>query len=165
MLLALIERDVIIVPISKSIKTIEKYIKISESEHFIDIQNSFISIKHINNVVKHPMLIELKERKDPGLILFSSGTTGEPKAALHDLKFLLNKFKKEGKRLSTVTFLLFDHIGGFNTMMYTLVNGGLMATLEARSADEVCSLIEKYHLEVASNFSYIYKSYFIKWSL
>ena len=82
------------------------------------------------------------------MILFSSGTTGEPKAALHDLAFLLEKFKKEGKKLSTVTFLLFDHIGGFNTMMHTLVNGGLIVTLKTRSADEVCSLIEKYKLEL-----------------
>ena len=94
------------------------------------------------------MLLNLKEKKAPGLILFSSGTTGEPKAALHNLTFLLDKFRKDGKRLSTVTFLLFDHIGGFNTMMHTLVNGGLIVTLKTRTADEVCSLIEKYKLQL-----------------
>ncbi len=62
MLLALIERDAIIVLISKSIKTIEKYIEISESEYFIDIQDNFISIKYTNNVVQHHMLRELKEK-------------------------------------------------------------------------------------------------------
>ena len=92
--------------------------------------------------------MKLKEEKAPGLILFSSGTTGEPKAALHDLTFLLEKFKKPGKTLTTVTFLLFDHIGGFNTMMHTIANGGTIITLKTRSPDEVCSLIEKYKIEL-----------------
>lgn len=146
--LALIEIDAIIVPISKTIKNIESYIKVSESEYFIDEQSEDIKINNLKTQVKHEMLLGLKEKKAPGLILFSSGTTGEPKAALHNLTFLLDKFRKEGKRLSTVTFLLFDHIGGFNTMMHTLVNGGLIVTLKTRTADEVCSLIEKYKLQL-----------------
>lgn len=148
MFLALIELDTIIVPISKTIKNIESYIKVSESEYFIDEQSEDIQIKNLNRKVTHEMLLNLKEKKAPGLILFSSGTTGEPKAALHNLTFLLDKFRKDGKRLSTVTFLLFDHIGGFNTMMHTLVNGGLIVTLKTRTADEVCSLIEKYKLQL-----------------
>lgn len=148
MFLALIENDCIIVPISQTIKSIDSYIKVSESEYFIDIRENETKIDKLNIKVIHPMLLDLKSKKSPGLILFSSGTTGEPKAALHDLTFLLEKFKKDGKKLSTVTFLLFDHIGGFNTMMHTLVNGGLIVTLKTRTADEVCSLIEKYKLEL-----------------
>ena len=101
-----------------------------------------------NNEINHPMLSELVSNNKPGLVLFSSGTTGEPKAALHDITFLLEKFKNNGKKLNTVTFLLYDHIGGFNTMVYTLVNGGIMATLKDRTPDEVCSLIEKYKLDL-----------------
>ncbi len=147
MFLALIEIDAIIVPISKTVKATDSYVKVSQSEYFIDIQEDY-SIKFLESTPSHEMLLGLKEKKAPGLILFSSGTTGEPKAALHDLTFLLDKFRVEGKRLSTVTFLLFDHIGGFNTMMHTLVNGGLSVTLKTRSADEVCSLIEKYKLQL-----------------
>ncbi len=148
MFLALIEIDAIIVPISKTIKNIESYIRVSESEYFIDEQSEDVKVNKLDTEVKHQMLLDLKEKKAPGLILFSSGTTGEPKAALHNLTYLLDKFRKEGKRLSTVTFLLFDHIGGFNTMMHTLVNGGLIVTLKTRTADEVCSLIEKYKLQL-----------------
>lgn len=148
MFLALIEYNAIIVPISKTIKTIDSYINISESEYFIDINNNQIIIKETGNKTTHAMLTALQKENAPGLILFSSGTTGVPKAAVHNLTFLLEKFKKEGKRLSTVTFLLFDHIGGFNTMMHTLTNGGLIVTLKTRSADEVCSIIEKYKLEL-----------------
>lgn len=149
MFLALIEFDSIIVPISKTIKSIDSYVKVSESEYFINIdeENNF-NLKNLSQSVSHEMLLGLKSKEVPGLILFSSGTTGEPKAALHDLTYLLDKFRVDGKRLSTVTFLLFDHIGGFNTMMHTLVNGGLAVTLKTRSADEVCSLVEKYKLEL-----------------
>lgn len=147
MFLALIELNAIIVPISKTVKAIDSYVKVSQSEYFIDIQEDYL-IKSLDNVANHQMILNLKSKNAPGLILFSSGTTGEPKAALHDLTFLLDKFRLEGKRLSTVTFLLFDHIGGFNTMMHTLVNGGLAVTLKTRSVDEVCSLIEKYKLQL-----------------
>ena len=148
MFLALIEHNAIIVPISKTIKNIENYIRISESEYFIDLENNEINLKRSDTQVTHPMLLNLKKEKSAGLILFSSGTTGEPKAALHNLKFLLERFKKPGKQLTTVTFLLFDHIGGFNTMMHALTNGGTIVTLRTRSPEEVCSLIEKYKIEL-----------------
>lgn len=41
------------------------------------------------------------------------------KETLYDLKILLNKFKKEGKCLFIVIFLLFEHTESFNTMMHT----------------------------------------------
>lgn len=146
-MIALIERDVIVVPISKAIKGKDNYIRISETEYVIDLSEGE-SISSTGATVTHPLLRELIDRGNPGLILFSSGTTGEPKAALHDLSFLMKKFEKPGKRLSTVTFLLFDHIGGFNTMMHSLSSGSLIVTLKDRSPEEVCKLIEKYHVEL-----------------
>ena len=109
LLIALIERDMIIVPISRTIKEKDRYIRISESQYVIDLWQN-INISRTNTEVKHKMLRTLIRKQAPGLILFSSGTTGEPKAALHDLTFLMKKFEKPGKCLSTVTFLLFDHM-------------------------------------------------------
>lgn len=145
--IALIELDIIIVPISQTIKNKDSYIKISESNYVINIEN-VIDIKDVKVTTTHPMLRNLIDKQVPGLILFSSGTTGEPKAALHDLTYLMEKFKKPGKCLSTVTFLLFDHIGGFNTMMHSLSSGSVIATLTSRSPEEVCSIIEKYRIEL-----------------
>lgn len=147
MFLCLIERDMIIVPISKTIKNVDSYVRISQCQYVIEINTTTVARK-MENEVSHPMLVELIDAGVPGLILFSSGTTGEPKAALHDLTPLIEKFKKPGKCLKTVTFLLFDHIGGFNTMMHSLANGGMIATLKSRSPEEVCKLIEQYQLEL-----------------
>lgn len=147
LLIALIERDMIIVPISRTIKEKDRYIRISESQYVIDLWQN-INISRTNTEVKHKMLRTLIRKQAPGLILFSSGTTGEPKAALHDLTFLMKKFEKPGKCLSTVTFLLFDHIGGFNTIMHSLSSGCMIATLKDRSPEEVCRIIEKYKIEL-----------------
>ncbi len=148
LMLALVECDVIIVPISKTIKQIDSYLRVSETEVFIDASGDSLRIKRMGNVVEHPMLLQLRETRNPGLILFSSGTTGEPKAALHDLTYLMKKFKKPGKVLRTITFLLFDHIGGFNTLFHSLANGGTIVTVQTREAEEICQLIERYHVEL-----------------
>jgi acyl-CoA synthetase (AMP-forming)/AMP-acid ligase II len=147
--LALIENDSIIVPISKSVKSVNDYNRVAEVGFVIDLSDDVnVKAAEIGAIVKHPMLCSLIEKQHPGLILFSSGTIGEPKVALHDMVQLIEKFKKTGKKISTVTFLLFDHIGGFNTMMHSLSSGSLIVTLKERSSEEVCRLIAQYHVEL-----------------
>jgi long-chain acyl-CoA synthetase len=148
MFLSLITLNCIIVPISKSTKNIDKHLKVSESEWFIDVSDEIINIQNLNISVLHPALLELKTKRESGLIIFSSGTTNEPKATLHSLPRLMDKFKEPGFTLKTIAFLLFDHISGFNTMMLSLANGGLIATVNKRTPDEICKIIEKYSIEL-----------------
>lgn len=149
LLLALIENGCILVPISSVVKNLQEYLDIAEVNYFINLTNEEPILKNINIKVKHKLLLELIEnRKNPGLILFSSGTTGKPKAALHDLVPLLQKFKVKRKAMRTITFLLFDHIGGFNTLFHILSNNGTIVALEDRSPDKVCEMIEKYNVEL-----------------
>ena len=96
----------------------------------------------------HPFYEQLRTARHPGLVLFSSGSTGQPKAALHDLARLLPKFQTPRQKLRTLVFLLLDHIGGINTLFYTLANGGAAVLASARSAAAVCSAIETHRVEL-----------------
>jgi|APSaa5957512622_1039677.scaffolds.fasta_scaffold22382_2 long-chain acyl-CoA synthetase len=146
--LALIDNGNIIVPVSFSVKDPEDYYSIAEVGSIIEIRDDKQILKKLPQDVSHKILIELKQRKHPGLILFSSGTTGESKASVNDFRSLLNKYKIKHKPLVTISFLLFDHIGGINTLFYILSNAGTLIALEDRSPENVCKLIEKYNVEL-----------------
>ena len=147
MMLALIERNTIMVPISFAVKNIDEYLRIFQAQFVIYAENNY-KIETINRTVEHPMLLDLIKRNSAGIIFFSSGTTGEPKAALHNLDHLMKKFMTQGRKISMLTFLLFDHEGGFNTIMHALSSGSMIATLRERSPEEVCNIIEKYKIEL-----------------
>ncbi|MCF6243222.1 MAG: fatty acid--CoA ligase family protein [Bacteroidales bacterium] len=149
LMLALIENGNIFVPFSFANKDIEEKIQSAEVEHYIkfDKEGNF---QFIDTEIKanHQLIEELRQRKHPGVIVFSSGSTGKPKAALHDYTHLLNKFKVQRATLRTVTFLLFDHWGGINTLLYILSNTGVIGVPDVRSPEEVCEFIERYKIEL-----------------
>jgi acyl-coenzyme A synthetase/AMP-(fatty) acid ligase len=90
----------------------------------------------------------MRQAGHPGLVLFSSGSTGKSKAAVHDLSLLLEKFKTSRRSQRAITFLLYDHIGGVNTMLYTLSNAGCMVTVADRSPDTVLAAVEKFRVDL-----------------
>lgn len=147
-LLALIGKDCIVVPISNGVKNPERYREIAECEYGIAFQdgNMVCGVREIRP--SNPLTLSLKQKSHPGIVFFSSGTTGDPKGAIHDLVPLLEKFKRPGKTLKTVTFLLFDHIGGFNTVMHAVTHGGTIVTVESRDADDVLSMVEREQVEL-----------------
>jgi len=148
-LICLIDMNCIIVPFnySQRAKNKKKY-KLAGIKHLITIdENDKVEIKEYTEL-SYSYYDMLKKNNKPGLVLFTSGSSGEPKAAVHDFSKLLDKFKVKRKSLSTLNFLLFDHWGGLNTMFYTLFNGGIVVSVVDRKPDAVCELIEKYKLEL-----------------
>ena len=150
LLLALIEHGCIFVPITDSVSTKkDKFIEVAEGEYSFTInKDDEVSIRKLGNNSSHQIYEKLKSSGHPGLVLFSSGTTGESKAAVHDITGILEKFKTPRHTLRSITFLLYDHIGGFNTLLYLLSNAGLIVTVKDRSPDAVLSAIQKYRVEL-----------------
>lgn len=113
----------------------------------VDENDNVVFNEHENRNT-HPFYEKLRTINHPGLVLFTSGTSGEPKAAVHDFIKLLEKFRTRKKSLRTLNFLLFDHWGGLNTMFHTLSNGGVIMALKDRRPQAICSYIEKHKIEL-----------------
>jgi len=98
--------------------------------------------------VDHPLLVQLQKRDRPGLVLFSSGSTGESKASALDFTRLLAKFEVPRPAYCTLVFLLLDHIGGINTLLHGLCHGGTIVTTHDRSPEAVCAAIEAHRIQL-----------------
>jgi acyl-CoA synthetase (AMP-forming)/AMP-acid ligase II len=90
----------------------------------------------------------LKNRKASGFIIFSSGSTGRAKAILHEADRFLAKFENAGKAFRTLTFLLFDHIAGLDTLFYGLASGGTVVFPDNRDPVSVARLMQDTRVEV-----------------
>jgi long-chain acyl-CoA synthetase len=150
LLLALIEKACIIVPLTKTSNINEaRLFEIAQVEFVFRVSSKdFITTEIISKRTDNTYYKVIRERKHPGLVLFTSGTSGEPKAAVHDFMSLLEKFKKRKLTLRTLNFLLFDHWGGLNTMFYILSNGGVVIAAKDRNPENICKLIEEYKIEL-----------------
>jgi acyl-CoA synthetase (AMP-forming)/AMP-acid ligase II len=95
------------------------------------------------------LINQLAARGHAGLILFSSGTSGEPKGMLHDLNALLDRYSEVRPRADrTLQLLLADHIGGLDSAFRTLFAGSTLVVPEARSALAVGAAVERYDVNI-----------------
>jgi acyl-CoA synthetase (AMP-forming)/AMP-acid ligase II len=150
LLFALYENKNIIVPITTNIKDeIEDRVEESFTDKIIMISGSNYSIQENRSNVKHQMIKDLQSSLHSGLILFSSGSTGKPKAMIHDFDNLVDHYKgKKSKVLNMLIFLMFDHIGGLNTLLNMASMGATMILPENRNPDSICKLIQDYKIRV-----------------
>jgi long-chain acyl-CoA synthetase len=150
LMLCLIERSCTVVPLTASVENKKnEFRRIAEVELIITIDaHDAVDFILTRSTVKHPLLLELRTTGHPGLILFSSGSTGASKAALHDFAPLLEKFKVRRSAKRMITFLLFDHIGGVNTLLYALSNAGTIVTVDDRSPATVAKAIQDFRVQV-----------------
>ena len=148
---ALQENHNIIVPITTKVQTeIDDRIAVAGCDYIVSIDGdewSFEKCEHSDE--PHQLVVSLQNEAHAGLILFSSGSTGKPKAMIHNLDNLIETYKdKRGKRLVFLIFLMFDHIGGLNTLLNCLSMNVAMVFPETREPDHVAHLIEKYKVNI-----------------
>jgi long-chain acyl-CoA synthetase len=150
LLLALIDRRCIVVPLTSSVEMKKpEFREVAEVEVVAAVDSADgVAFEATGVTATHDLTETLRSRQHPGLVLFSSGSTGKSKAALHDFVPLLEKFRVPRHSMRAITFLLFDHIGGVNTLLYTLSNTGCVITTEDRSPDAVCRAIATHRAEI-----------------
>jgi acyl-coenzyme A synthetase/AMP-(fatty) acid ligase len=150
LLLALVERGSIVVPCTEGAPARRRQLAdIAQGEYLADVSAADeVAWQRLGHQAAHPLYDRLRADGHPGLVLFSSGSTGHVKAAVHDFDRLLEKYRTRRRDLRTLTFLLYDHIGGVDTLLYSLSNASCLVTVPDRSPDTVCAAVQEHGVEV-----------------
>lgn len=148
-LLALYENKNIVVPITS---VVEKEISERINEVSVDaiVNLRLATVSKLNQTIqRHEIIKKLNDENKSGLIIFSSGSTGRPKAMVHDMDNLVSVYlKKRIRKITFMVFLMFDHIGGINTLFNCLATGATVVVPTKREPKEIISLIDKYKVQV-----------------
>ncbi len=151
MLLALLGEGAIVAPLLPgSLLRAPQLLDLADPAFRIDIgEDETANIAAVQQAAPpHPLVETLRHRSLPGLILFTSGSTGEPKGVVHDFSRLAAKFAQRRPAFRMMSFLTFDHAGGINTLLHAIATASPIVLLEKRSVDYVCGQIERHALEL-----------------
>lgn len=150
LLLALASNKNIIVPVTELPEAeVKDRVDAAAVDILLTVEGGKYTIERFQSQPKHSITLQLNKEQKSGLILFSSGSTGKPKAMIHDFDNLVSSYMdRRGKELIFLVFLLFDHIGGINTLLNCLSLGSTIVIPENREPQYVCQLIEKYKVNV-----------------
>jgi acyl-coenzyme A synthetase/AMP-(fatty) acid ligase len=147
--LALANNNNIVVPLSQDSRNhFKEFREIAMTEYDISLAGDSPAVTVTGRKAGHALYDDLKERKSPGLVLFSSGSTGKSKAIVQDLNKLMVKFKVPRKPFRMLIFLQLDHIGGINSLLYSLSNNGTVIVADDRTPVSVCRAIQSFKAEL-----------------
>lgn len=150
-ILALILNNNIVVPVDKSsIGKIDEILETAQVKYSITLlDEDSRKINIINNKITNELLLSLQNDNEAGVIIFTSGSSGKSKAAVLQISKLIENYKSKIRpSFISLIFLKLDHIGGINTLFSIMLNGGTIVTIEERTPNEVCRVIEKNKVEL-----------------
>ncbi len=107
-----------------------------------------LALRGAGERVGHCLYEQLRDAGHAGLVLSTSGSTGVPRAAVHDADRLLSKFTRQGRNLRTLLFLPPHHVGGLDTMFYAMANSSALIVPQSRAPAHVLDALERFGVEV-----------------
>jgi len=146
-LLALMRAGCIVVPIRYGVLGSDFY-RDAHVEKIFDPEDGVAHTLKARDRKAPKLYRHLRRRRLPGLVLTSSGSSGKPKVVVHDGRRFLAKYGPDGKRLRTLAYLMFDHVGGLNTLFYTLAAGGTLIVPRSRRPSVVMEEVSRYGVEL-----------------
>ena len=146
-LLTLIDRKCIVVPLTQETESQHPYFFEQAKVQAVFHRNKLKTIVD-DKQISHPLLDQVRYLDHPGIILFTTGSTGRPKAILHDFMPFVARYATPRPSLRALSFLLFDHIGGINTLLHMLYNQGTVVSIKSRTVQETLRVCRDNEIEL-----------------
>jgi long-chain acyl-CoA synthetase len=128
---------------------LDELLRIGEAEVIVSVDTDrHVTCQRTGVRAASPLYETLRDAQHPGMVLFSSGSSGAIKGTVHDLSRFLAKYRTPRRDLRTITFLLFDHVGGIDTLFYCLSNGSAIIVIGQRDPATVCAAVARHRAEV-----------------
>jgi acyl-CoA synthetase (AMP-forming)/AMP-acid ligase II len=146
-LLALLDLGAVVIPLSPAnLRREAEFAEAGEAELILDTLGE-PSLLHTGRTASNSAYRPLREAGEAGLVVFSSGSAGKSSAIVHGASRLMTRFLEPRRDLRTLSFLPFDHIGGFATLFYCLSNASTLVIPAGRDPETVCAAIARHGVE------------------
>lgn len=144
----LANRNIVLLPMEDNERT-AKNLEIAYVNGFFQPKDGDFVYERRAEEKSHLLLDTLRDSDEAGLIILTSGSTGDPKAAVHQFSKLVSKNSaKKKKSFRTLVFLKLDHIGGINTLLAIMAAGGSVVMIKDRTPATICQAIANHEVEL-----------------